>query len=505
MKTTLTWTAGSVFLFLLSCSGQKSSSEEQENRYPNIVYILADDLGYGDIHAYNSSSKIPTPALDSLAASGIQFTDAHSNAAVSTPTRYGIFTGRYAFRSRLKSGVLVGHSPSLIESGRETVASLLRKNGYTTACIGKWHLGLDWARIDTTKPLFTGNEWDIQDTRNINYAEVVHGGPSEHGFDYSYILPASLDIAPYVYIENGRVNSPVNTHVPDWHDDRAHGMWYRHGDKADNFEHAACLPHFTQKAVDYITSAAQGNKPFFLYFPITAPHTPWLPSSSFDGKSEAGVYGDFVCMVDDVVRQIRQALEKSGQLENTILIFTSDNGSSWSKKDIEDTGHRANGLFSGQKSDLWEGGHRVPFIVYWPKQIKEGKICDEVICTTDLMATCAEMVGQPLPDDAGEDSYSFWKVLTGEPYSSPLREATIHHSIDGYFALRQGDWVYLKAHGSGGWSLSEKEAANRPAEQLYNLKEDLTEQNNVAANYPKQVEKMRRLLEHYVTSGKSRR
>ena len=331
MKTTLTLAASSVLL-LLSCNGQKKEQEANEAAYPNIVYILADDLGYGDIQAYHAESKIQTPALDSLANEGIMFTDAHSGSAVSTPTRYGILTGRYAFRSRLKSGVLVGHSPSLIEPGRETAASLLRKSGYATACIGKWHLGLDWARIDTTKPLFTGNEWDIKDTQNVDYTAQVHGGPSDHGFDYSYIIPASLDIAPYVYIENGWVNSPVRTHVPDWHDDRAHGMWYRHGDKADNF----------------------------VYFPLTAPHTPWLPSEAFEGKSEAGVYGDFVCMVDDVVRQIRQALAASGQLENTILIFTSDNGSSWTAQDIEETGHRANAetkaeLFEGEDGSWYQG------------------------------------------------------------------------------------------------------------------------------------------------------
>lgn len=504
MRTTLTLAAGSALLFLPSCNGQKKASANGEKTTPNIVYILADDMGYGDIRAYNPACKIPTPALDSLAAEGIAFTDAHTNSAVSTPTRYGILTGRYAFRSRLKNGVLVGHDPSLIEPGRETVATLLRKGGYHTACIGKWHLGLDWARHDTTKPVFTGNPWDITDTGNIDYTGPVHGGPSDHGFDYSYVLPASLDIAPYVYVENGRVNSPVSTHTPAWRNDKARGMWYRHGDKADNFDHSDCLQHFTRKAVEYITGSAGRKEPFFLYFPLTAPHTPWLPSAEFEGKSGAGVYGDFVCMVDDVVRQVRQALRESGQLENTIIVFTSDNGSSWNPEDIEETGHRANAHFSGKKSDIWEGGHRVPFIVSWPLQIKEGKQCDEVICTTDLMATCAEMTGLSLVDNAGEDSYSFWKILTGQPYTSPLREATIHHSIEGYFALRQGDWVYLDAHGSGGWSLPEKQAVHLPAEQLYNLKEDPAEQHNLVASHPDKVRSMKQLLDRYVSSGRSR-
>lgn len=504
MKTLFPISAGSALLLLASCNGQKANPAKKSKSLPNIIYILADDMGYGDIEALNPESKIPTPTLDYLANTGITFTDAHTNSAVSTPTRYGILTGRYAFRSRLKNGVLVGHDPSLIEKGRETVASLLHKNGYQTACIGKWHLGLDWARRDTTLPLYSGSAWDIQDTDNIDYTASVHGGPSDHGFDYSYIIPASLDIAPYVYIENGQVNSPVNRHTPDWRDHMARGIWYRHGDIADNFEHATCLQHLTQQATNYIKQASEETKPFFLYFPLTAPHTPWLPSAEFEGKSGAGVYGDFVCMVDDVVRQIRETLERTGQLENTILIFTSDNGSHWLPSDIDQFGHRANAHFSGMKSDIWEGGHHVPFIVSWPTQIKEGKKCDEIICTTDLMATCAEMTNQHLADDAGEDSFSFWKVLTGEAYTSPLREATIHHSINGLFALRQGDWVWLDAKGSGGWTLPENKAVNMAAGQLYNLKEDLIQQNNLVETYPDVVRSMQQLLDKYIQTGRSR-
>lgn len=504
MKKSLTLAAGSALVLLPSCGAQKKASVPEENKAPNIVYILADDMGYGDIRAYNSECRIPTPALDSLAANGIAFTDVHSNSAVSTPTRYGILTGRYTFRSRLKDGVLVGHDPSLIEPGRETVATLLKKSGYNTACIGKWHLGLDWARRDTTKALFTGNSWNITDTDNVDYTAPVKGGPSDHGFDYSYVMPASLDIAPYVYIENGRVNSPVTTHVPTWQDSKARGMWYRHGDKAENFDHADCLQHFTRKAIDYIKGSADSDEPFFLYFPLTAPHTPWLPAPEFQGKSGAGVYGDFVCMVDDVVRQVREALKESGQLDNTIIIFASDNGSNWIPSDIEETGHRANGIYSGQKSDIWEGGHRVPFIVSWPARIKEGRVCDEILCTTDLMATCAEMTGQTLADDAGEDSFSFWKILVDEPYDTPIREATVHHSIDGFFALRQGDWVYIDAHGSGGWTLPEKEALELPSEQLYDLKDDPTEKHNRIAEHPEMARSMKQLLNKYVTGGRSR-
>lgn len=501
MRTISTIATGAALLSLTSCVEQKNNEMYQQ---PNIIYILADDMGYGDIRAYNAESKIPTPHLDGLASNGIMFTDAHSNSAVSTPTRYGTLTGRYAFRTHLKSGVLVGHDPSLIEPERETVGTLLQKGGYHTACVGKWHLGLDWARHDDSKPLFEGDPWDIRDTDNVDYAAPVPGGPADHGFDFSYILPASLDIAPYVYIENGVVNSPVNDHTPNWRDDRAPGMWYRHGDIADNFEHATCLQHLTEQAVNYIKESSKREQPFFLYYPLTAPHTPWLPSEEFEGTSEAGFYGDFVVMVDDVVNQIKSALKESGQLENTILIFTSDNGANWTPEEIEMYNHRANAHFSGRKSDIWEGGHRVPFIVSWPAVIKEGRRSDEVICTTDLLATCAEMTGQSLADDAGEDSFSFWKVLIDEPYSSPLREATIHHSIEGHFALRQGDWVYLDAHGSGGWSLSERDAQHLPEAQLYNIKEDPAQQNNLIASHPDKVREMKALLEQYQTTGRSR-
>lgn len=488
-----------------------TGKKTQEPSRPNIVYILADDMGFGDVRVLNDSCRIPTPTLDRMAAQGIVFTDAHTNSAVSTPTRYGTLTGRYAFRSRLKSGVLVGHDPSLIEPGRETVGSLLRANGYHTACIGKWHLGLDWARKDTTRALYEGPSWDMSDTRNIDYAARVGGGPADCGFDYSYILPASLDIAPYVYIENGYVTAPVTRHVPAWRDPQARGMWYRHGDIGDDFSHQTCLQTFTARATDYIRSrAGQNGQPFFLYLPLTAPHTPWLPSDEFRGRSGAGVYGDFVCMVDDAVRQVYQALEQSGQAENTIVIFTSDNGSHWLASDIKQFGHRANGPWAGGKSDIWEGGHRVPYIVIWPAGIKrKGQTSDRLVCSTDLMATCAEMLGVTLPDDAGEDSYSFWSVITGRKGDKrlyPERKNVIHHSIEGLFGYREGDWVLLECAGSGGWWLPEQQAhkQGKAPVQLYNLEKDPTETDNRTTQYPERTAAMQSSLHRQIDSGRSR-
>lgn len=486
-------------LLMAGCQEKKT-----EPARPNIIYILADDMGYGDIHALNDSCKIPTPALDRMVATGLTFTDAHSNSAVSTPTRYGTLTGRYAFRSRLKNGVLVGHEAALIEPGRPTVASFLQENGYQTACVGKWHLGLDWARKDTTLPLFDGSLWDMTNTQNVDYAARVGGGPADCGFDYSYILPASLDIAPYVYIENGKVTAPVSRHADNWKSDEARGVWYRHGDIADDFEHATCLQQLTRQAIGFIRQASSTEAPFFLYFPLTAPHTPWLPANEFRGKSGAGVYGDFVCMTDDVVRQIYAVLEETGQAENTIVVFTSDNGSHWLPSDVEQFGHRANGSFSGMKSDVWEGGHRVPYLVTWPAQIPAGLQSGQLVCSTDLLATCAEMVGQELPGNAGEDSFSFYPTLTGVSSGTTMRQTMIHHSIEGFFALREGDYVLLDCKGSGGWSLPEPQADSLPAMQLYNLKEDLAEHHNLLQSAPQQAASMKQLLQQQVESGRSR-
>lgn len=486
---------------LLVAGGVKASLVEK----PNIIYILADDMGIGDIHALHAASQIPTPALDRMVANGMTFTDAHSNSAVSTPTRYGTLTGRYAFRSALKKGVLTGYSAPLLEPGRETVASFLKANGYRTACVGKWHLGLNWSRKDPAKALYEGSEWDATDTQNVNYEASITGGPTDCGFDYSYILPASLDMAPYVYIENGKLTAPVNRHADAWKSDESSGMWYRHGDVADDFSHQTCLQQFTKQSIKYIREASQAKSPFFLYFPLTAPHTPWLPSEEFRHRSNAGVYGDFVCMVDDVVRQVYKALEETGQAENTIVIFTSDNGSMWGQADIAEFNHRANGVYAGAKSDIWEGGHRVPYVVTWPRTIQPGSRSAQLVCSTDLLATCAEMLQTPLAPDAGEDSYSFWSVLLGESTEhSRLRESLISHSVEGYFAFRQGPWVLLDCKGSGGWALPEQAAADRSAMQLYNLEKDVKQQNNVAKHAPDLVKAMKLRLEQQKAQGRSR-
>lgn len=476
-------------LAALACAVAPGALAQTSQKPLNVIYILADDMGYGDVQCYRPESKIPTPTLDSLARAGMMFTDAHSNASVSTPTRYGTLTGRYTFRSSLKKGVLTGYSAPIVETGRQTVASFLQQNGYQTACIGKWHLGLNWSRKDASKPLFTGSEWNVENTSNVDYTAKITGGPTDCGFDYSCILPASLDMSPYVYIENGYVTAPVTQHTENYADKNVRGCHYRRGDVAEGFKHAETLAYFTRKSTDYIRKAAAGSKPYFLYCALTAPHSPWLVNEEFRGRSGIGVYGDFVCMVDDAVRKICAAVAASGEADRTLIIFTTDNGAMWQAADIAETGHLANGEWSGAKSDLWEGGHRVPLIAACPAVIPAGSVSDCLVSSTDLFATMAGMIGRNVPAGAAEDSFSYWDVLSGRS-AKASRPSMVYHSDKGYFGLRRGDWVLLDCKGSGGWALPEEEVDSPLKVQLYNLKEDKAQKHNLAGSHPQKVREM---------------
>lgn len=460
-------------------------SADKSLRLPNIVLILADDLGYGDSRCYNQASRIPTPNIDRLAAQGIRFTDAHTPSSVCTPTRYGLLTGRYCWRGKLKQGVLYGYSPLLIEPGRMTVASLLRLFRYLTACIGKWHLGLG-------------------DRAKTDYFEALKPGPNSVGFDYFYGIPASLDMEPYVYVENERVVAAPTARTDGRPLDESKGFW-RAGPMAPGFKHEDVLDQLTQKAEQFIRKQAR-EKPFFLYMPLTAPHMPVLPGKAFRGKSQAGPYGDFVAQVDNTLGRISKALDDAGLTEDTLLIFTSDNGAYWTPQDIQRWKHDANGKLHGQKADIWEGGHRVPFIARWPGKVKPGSTSGEVICLTDIFATAAEIVGASLPDDAAEDSFSFLPVLLGKKLDRPIREATIHHSIDGTFAIRQGPWRLATARGSHGFSTPQniKAKAGEPEGELYNLERDIEERRNLWQEHPEIVQRLGALLEKYKKEGRSR-
>jgi arylsulfatase A-like enzyme len=457
---------------------------------PNIVYILADDMGYGDVSCLNPESKIRTRQIDSVAANGLVCRDAHSTSAVCTPSRYSILTGRYNWRSPLKHGVTFGYSDPLIEPGRMTVASFLKSRGYSTGCVGKWHLGWNWAKSGA------GVE-DVDFTRPISH------GPTSVGFDYFFGISASLDMPPYVYVENERVTAPPD-HTVAGSDGK---LLLREGPTGADFRHADVLPTLTRKALAFIESEAKAGRPFFLYFPLSAPHTPILPTPEFQGTSGTNEYGDFCLQVDDVVGQVKAALERLGVADDTILVFTSDNGCS-PNADLEElaaAGHQPSYVFRGYKADIYEGGHRIPFVMQWPRVIAGGTVTDETVCLVDLVATCAEIIGEPLPDDAGEDSVSNLPVWQCAPLDRSLRAATVHHSVDGSFSIRQGRWKLEMCPGSGGWSYPRpgKECEGLPPMQLYDLSRDIGERANVVDDYPEVVSRLVELLSAYVRNGRS--
>ncbi len=443
---------------------------------PNIVFIMADDMGYGDVHALNPASRIPTPYLDRLAADGMTFTDAHTPSAVCTPTRYGVVTGRYCWRSRLKQGVLNGYSDPLIEADRSTVASFLGGYGYTCGIVGKWHLGLGWAR--------TGQG----DEQQIDFSQDITHGPGTLGFTESFIIPASLDFPPYVYIHNHKITAAPDREQPA----EKFPKFLRRGPIGADFVMEDCLDHLLDQAARFVREQAETDRPFFLYFPLTAPHKPVLPHRRFRNTTGLGPYGDFIAQVDWTVGRFLDALKDAGVADNTLVIYTSDNGSyMYRERDAEKPdhvadesvqafhpeNHQANYHFRGTKADVWEAGHRVPFFARWPGHIEEGSQCGETICLTDFFATVAELIGQEVPDGAAADSYSFLPLLRGEQRPTP-RPHVINHSAGGMFAIREGAWKLVAGNGSGGREAPRGRPFDRPY-QLFDLSRDIGEEHNV--------------------------
>jgi arylsulfatase A-like enzyme len=469
-----------------------SCNKKAEEPKPNIIYILADDLGYGDVSALNPQAAWKTSNIDQIAREGIRFTDAHSGSAVCSPTRYGVLTGRYSWRTSLKHGVLWSWDLPLIRKEETTVGKLLQEKGYNTACVGKWHLGLDW-------------QYHAEDPDSVDFSRAVKGGPLELGFDYFFGITASLDIPPYVYIENDRPTMvPVN-----FTQDTSEYGWWRKGLTGEDFEHEQVLPVLTGKAVAFIDRhvEARPGEPFFLYFPLPAPHTPILPTDEFKGMSGTNPYGDFMLQVDHTVGQILNSLEEHQIAENTLVIFTSDNGCSpqANYSELARYGHNPSFHFRGHKADIYEGGHRVPFLVRWPGKIKAGTENHQVVCLTDLLATAAEITGSETGPATGVDSYSLLPALLGES-EQPLREATVHHSVNGSFAIRKGPWKLILCPGSGGWSDPKPNSPGieeLPPYQLYNLEQDIGETENLAEEYPEVVEELSGLLKSYIENGRS--
>ena len=476
-----------------------------DTRRPNIIFILCDDLGYGDIACNNPQCKIPTPCVDRLAAEGMRFTDAHTTSSVCTPTRYGVLTGRYNWRSRLQSSVLGGMSPRLIEPDRLTVAEMLRRQGYHTAAIGKWHLGMEWARKPNTEP-FEDRIEKGPEGWNADFSKPITDGPNAVGFDYFFGIAASLDMVPYTYIENDRV-----TALPTI--DNAYPMMLgkdrvtRRGPAAADFDAMNVLPDLTDKAVEYIDKQAKTAKPFFLYLPLASPHTPIVPSPEWQGKSGINPYADFVMETDHSVGRVLDALRVNDVADNTLVVFTSDNGCS-PQADypvLAEKGHDPSAIYRGHKADIWEGGHRVPFLVRWPGKVEPGSTSDQLVSLVDFQATCADITGADLPTNAAEDSVSLLPILAGKA-TKPVREALVHHSINGKFSIRQGRWKLELCPGSGGWSAPRDPQAVKqglPAVQLYDIESDPSEEKNVEADHPDVVKQLTALLERYVTQGRS--
>jgi arylsulfatase A len=476
---------------------------------PNIVYIFADDMGYGDMGCNNPASKIPTPNLDRLAAEGMRFTDAHAASSVCSPSRYALLTGRYTWRTPLKRGVLWPWDPPLIEPDRTTVADLLKAQGYQTACLGKWHLGWAWATHDG-EPAHKGAEIGVLDReqrhameQNIDYTQPMRGGPVDHGFD-AYFGVDVPNFPPYTWFEDDHLTDLPTEEKPD-------AMFGLAGAMKPGWELKGMIPAFVRRAEAMIE--ASGPEPFFLYFPLTSPHTPIVPNDEFLGTSGAGQYGDFVCEVDWVVGRVMAALERRGIAEDTLLIFSSDNGpecipaaAGGAYHHIREFGHYSMAHLRGVKRDAWEGGHRVPFLARWPGVTPAGAVCDQLVGLIDLIATCADLFDVELEGDDGQDSVSILPLLRGE-VDAPVRETLIHHSASGKFAIRSADWVFIDAptgddNEEPAWFKRERGYVPHdfPGE-LFDMDADISERENLYGERPDVVEALASELRRIKPAG----
>jgi len=520
-------------LILLCCPLLAIGNVQQQ--HPNIVLILVDDMGFGDPQSYVPDSKIPTPNIDQLASQGTRFTDAHSASSVCTPTRYSILTGRYAWRAGLERGVLGPYNKPLIEDNRLTLPKMLKEKGYATALVGKWHLGMQWAtRNGERLPARMNWKSYFFDADAIDHSRPITGGPLTAGFDYFFGVDVP-NFPPYAFIENDKVIGIPSVEKPG-------NMYGEEGLMVPGWKLEEILPTLTTRAVEYIDAQAEktSGKPFYLHVSTTSPHTPIIPAKEFIGQSSAGPYGDLVHQTDYTVGEIIKALERNELVENTIIIFTSDNGSPSRAGDphvhgrdfyppgsvITKYNHNPNAPWRGMKADIYEGGHRTPFIVRWPGKTPANKASREPISSLDIMATIATIVGYDLPANSAEDSYDLSALFVGEVVGidagkEAIREALVHHSSKGKFAIRQGKWKMIPQLGSGGWEdtssggwitgisnklkrlVSGDPNAGTPEGQLYDLAADPAEKENLWNTHPEVVERLQELLQKYKKEGRS--
>lgn len=498
-------------LVVLSGCNFVDDAEYDQTKKPNILIILVDDMGYGDIGTYNRDSKIPTPNIDGLAEEGMRFMDAHAPGALCHPSRYGLLTGRYPFRTNTN----VWPEQPVIEENRLTIGSMLQHAGYHTAMVGKWHLGFDESHaLDSY--VSSNQETDANTRaayRKYNEDIPLTGGPIDRGFDTFFGIRSSTDIPPYFYIRGDRVvNSPTDT-IDDnysggiWTD--IQGAFWREGGIAPDFELIDVMSRLTEESIDviYNHNTTSREQPLFLYVAYPAPHTPWLPTEPFIGVSGAGMYGDFMTMVDAKIGDILYSLQQAGMAGETLVIITSDNGPVWYDKDTDHFGHNSLGGLRGMKGDAYEGGHRMPFIVRWPGVIKPGSISNQTISFTDLMATFAEINEIDLSENEGEDSFSILPVLTGnQSETESIRPPIVTTSSNGIRTIQDARWKLIDGLGSGGFTtpVHIEPGPGDPKGQLYNLENDLEEKYNLWHDNPEIVNQFLKLLEEYEQNGRSR-
>ncbi|HBO46160.1 MAG TPA: hypothetical protein DD670_19995 [Planctomycetaceae bacterium] len=487
--------------FLALIAGSSAWAAER----PNVIIILADDMGWGDPGCYNSESKIPTPNVDRLAAQGMRFTDAHAPTAVCTPTRYSLLTGRYCWRTRQKKIVLTPYAMPLIDRDRTTLPELFKQHGYATAAFGKWHLGIEWQRNDGTH---TAPDDQRVPDRVINLAEPFLDGPCDHGFDVYFGVDVP-NYPPYCFLENDRVVGPV----PDQFKPATNVSTPGRGQEDWRFDRI--LPAVRERGLGYIRNHAAKNKetPFFLYLSLTAPHIPIVPNRPFRGMTKATLYGDFVAQIDSLVGDVLTALDETGLAENTIVVFASDNGSPERNGQdgagpfgscISDSGHRPNGPWRGRKADIHEGGHRVPLIVRWPDNVRPASVSQELICLIDVYATLAAVLRHPLAHDMAEDSFNMLPVLLEKEMPGPVRQSLVLHSDQGMFAIRVGPWKLIRGQGTGSFFTNDVIEPDAPEGQLYHLADDPAEQKNLYRDRPDLVEGLSKMLDEQIRVGRTR-
>ncbi len=467
---------------------------------PNIVLVLADDLGYGDVSCYNPQAKFKTPNVDRLAAQGTRFTDVHTPTSVCTPTRYGILTGRHSWRTRLQRGVLNDYDPPLIAPDRLTLPALLAQHGYRTACVGKWHLGFDWNIAERDLPLFKfgyrkGAPGAATEAHRAAwqaaFSQLLRGGPVDHGFQ-SYFGPDVPNMPPYGFIRDDKLITvpTVLKQAGDVSDTGNKTTTGPAGPMVAGYQFDQIMPSLVREAEAVIARHAAAKQPFFLYFPLTAPHFPVVPSADFMGKSGVCPLADFILETDAALGSVMAALEKNGVADNTLLIFTSDNGPAHnSRAPLEQAGHNGSGPLRGSKASIYEGGHRVPFVARWPGHTPVGAVSAELICQTTFMATCAELLGAKLPDAAAEDSYSILPLLRGAQPAQPTHPAVIHNPGARLFAIRQGPLKQIVMPDG--------------KDELYDLASDLGETKNVIAEHREKAAELTALLKRWLESGRS--